>query len=143
MPDALETAGAPLEAGPSAATAPPATRVMAASSAAPPPRPARRRRACRAASARRRREALSDASHGPGFAGSMKGTATSWVSVPTGLAVGLALRPALRDISRDSPHGAEAPVGPPFPASGLRRELGLCSVQEGGKDRHITPPNAA
>src|SRR5215207_10521050 len=95
VPDALATC--PLRAaGPSAATAPPATRVMHASSAAPPPRPARRRRACRAASARRRREALSDASHGLGFAGSMKGTAHLLGLVPTGLAVGLALRPALR-----------------------------------------------
>ena len=92
---------------------------------APPPRPARFRRRSRAASARRRREALSDASHGPGFAGSMKGTATSWVSVPTGLAVGLALRPALRRHQSAIRPGRRSASGSPVPRHSVRRGLGL------------------
>ena len=106
---------------PSAATAAPATRVMAASRAPAPPRPTRFRRACRAASARRRREARSDASQGLAFAGSKFGTATSWVLAPTGLAVGLARRPALRRAQAAIRPGSQsAPSGPPFPASGRR-----------------------
>ena len=136
--------GRPLEAGPSAATAPPATRVMAASSTAPPPRPARLRRRLRAASARRRREALSDASHGPGFAGSMKGTAYL-----LGLgAYGVSCRARAKTCATPRIRRRFAPWrrsagGSPVPRLRFRRGLGLCSVQEGGKDRHITPPNAA
>src|SRR3954447_22799668 len=102
--------------GPSAATAAPAISVMATSIALAPPRPARFRRARRAASARRRREARSDASQGLAFAGSKLCTATSVVSAPTGLAVGLALDlryAALMAAIRPGSPG-RAPAGPPF-----------------------------
>src|SRR3954468_3463088 len=109
----------------SCASAAPAASVMPASSAAAPPRLTRRRRRRRADSARRARERRRASSQGPGDPRSVVGTAIPrLVSTPTGLAVGLARRPALRRTpAAIRPRRPRPPLGPPLPAA-RRRGLG-------------------
>src|SRR5215217_628129 len=125
------------------ANAPPVAKVSVATATIAPARRRRSRPRASRASARRARERRLDSSHGTRFDWSTLGTTvkTPWFLGPTGLAVGLALGPALRRAM-----AAIRPMGPRcgpewFPRSPPddRRGLGKVRSYEARQNSEIDP----